>query len=90
MPITVEIPSPMRDLTDGATHVAVAGANVAEVLQDLVEKYPAMNAKLYDGGKLRHYINVLVNDEDIRYLDELDTPVADGQTVTLMPAVSGG
>ena len=90
MPVTVEIPSPMRDLTDGATHVPAAGATVAAVLADLVAKFPAMQPKLFEAGKLRHYINVLVNDEDVRYLNDLETPVADGQTVTLMPAVSGG
>ena len=90
MPVTVEIPSPMRDLTDGRTRVAVEGATVAAVLADLVARHPAIRAKLYDGDKLRHYINILVNDEDVRYLDDLDTVVADGAVVALIPAVAGG
>ncbi len=90
MPVTVEIPSPMRDLTDGQTRVAAEGATVAAVLADLVARYPALRAKLYDGDTLRHYINILVNDEDVRYLDDLDTVVTDGAVVALIPAVAGG
>ena len=90
MSVTVEIPSPMRDLTDGQTRVAAEGATVAAVLADVVARYPALRAKLYDGDKLRHYINILVNDEDVRYLDDLDTVVNDGVVVALIPAVAGG
>ena len=90
MPVTVEIPSPMRDLTDGQTRVAAEGATVGAVLADVVTRYPGLRAKLYDGDTLRHYINVLVNDEDVRYLDDLDTVVADGAVVALIPAVAGG
>ena len=90
MPVTVEIPSPMRDLTDGLTRVAVEGATVGAVLADLVARHPAIRAKLYDGDKLRHYINVLVNDEDVRYLDNLATAVKPGDTLSIIPAVAGG
>ena len=90
MPVTVEIPSPMRDLTDGQTRVAAEGATVGAVLADVVARYPALRAKLYDGDTLRHYINILVNDEDVRYLDDLDTAVSDGVVVALIPAVAGG
>ena len=90
MPVTVEIPSPMRDLTDGQTRVPAEGATVAAVLADVVTRHPGLRAKLYDGDKLRHYINILVNDEDVRYLDDLDTVVNDGAVVALIPAVAGG
>jgi molybdopterin converting factor small subunit len=60
------------------------------VLDALVAAHPPLGPKLFDAGQLRPYVNVFVGDEDVRYLDELDTPVADGQTVALIPAVAGG
>ena len=59
-------------------------------LDDLVRQYPALGPKLFDGGRLRPYINLFVNDEDVRYLDEMQTPVADGQVLAIIPAVAGG
>lgn len=90
MPVTVEIPSPMRVLTDGQTFVTAEGATVASVLADLAARYPALGAKMFVDGKLRQYINVFVNTEDVRFLDDLDTVVADGDSVELIVAVSGG
>jgi MoaD family protein len=90
MPIRVQIPTPMREQAGGKSEVAVAGATVKAALDDLLRQYPPLGAKLFDNGKLRPYVNVFVNDEDIRYLEELDTPVADGAVVALIPAVAGG
>jgi molybdopterin synthase sulfur carrier subunit len=90
MAVKVEIPSPLREHTGGKTEVAVAGTTVEAALDDLVRQFPAIGPKLFDGGKLRPYINVFVNDEDIRYLDEMKTAVADGQVVAVIPAVAGG
>lgn len=90
MPITVQVPPPMREAAGGKAEVAVAGATVRAALDDLVKQHPGLAPKLFDGGKLRPYVNVFVNDEDIRYLDEMDTAVADGQVVALIPAVAGG
>jgi sulfur-carrier protein len=90
MPIKVEIPSPMRDLSGGNSHVSVAGNTVKEALADLIQQYPGLQVKLFDGAKIRPYVNIFVNDEDIRYLDDLDTPVKDGEIVALVPAVAGG
>ena len=90
MPIKVQIPTPMREQAGGKSEVEVSGATVKAALDDLVRQYPALGPKLYDQGRLRPYINVFVNDEDIRYLDELNTPVADGVIVALIPAVAGG
>ena len=90
MPITVEIPPPLREQAGGNLKVSVTGATVQAVLEDLVKQYPALQSKLFNEGKLRPHVNVLVNDEDIRYLDETDTAVADGNVVALIPAVAGG
>jgi molybdopterin converting factor small subunit len=90
MPVKIEIPSPLREHTGGKTEVAVAGTTVQTALDDLVKQYPTIGPKLFDRGKLRPYINVFVNDEDIRYLDEMQTAVADGQVVAIIPAVAGG
>jgi len=90
MAIVVQIPPPLREPAGGRADVPVTGATVKAVLDDLVRQCPALGPKLFADGKLRPHVNVLVNDEDVRYLDDLDTPVADGQTVALIPAVAGG
>jgi molybdopterin converting factor small subunit len=90
MAVKVEIPSPLREQAGGQTDVSVSGATVQAVLDDLVRQYPALGPKLFDGGRLRPYINLFVNDEDIRYLDDLQTAVADGQVLAIIPAVAGG
>ncbi|OWK37988.1 ubiquitin-like small modifier protein 1 [Fimbriiglobus ruber] len=90
MALKVQIPTPMREQAGGSAEVVVTGATVKAALDDLTRQHPALAAKLFDNGKLRPYINVFVNDEDIRYLDDLDTPVKDGEIVALIPAVAGG
>jgi len=90
MAIRVQIPTPMREQAGGKADVEVTGATVQAALDDLVRQHPGLKSKLFDGGKLRPYINVFVNDEDIRYLDEMSTPVTDGVIVALIPAVAGG
>ncbi len=90
MAIKVQIPTPMREQTGGRAEVEVTGDTVKAALDDLLRQHPAVGPKLYDNGKLRPYINVFLNDEDIRYLDEMDTKVSDGAIVALIPAVAGG
>jgi MoaD family protein len=90
MSIKVQIPTPMREQAGGSAEVEVSGGTVKAALDDLIQKYPALGAKLFDNGRLRPYVNVFVNDEDIRYLDDLDTPVKAGEIVALIPAVAGG
>lgn len=90
MPVRIEIPTPLREHTGGKTEVEVSGGTIQEALNDLVKQHPAIGPKLFDGGKLRPYINIFLNDEDIRYLDEMQTAVKDGQIVALIPAVAGG
>jgi len=89
--VTVRIPSAMRPLAGGASTVEVAGTNVKEVLDALIEAHPGTRDRLFDdAGKLRRFVNIYVEEEDIRFADGLDTKVLDGQTVSLLPAVAGG
>ncbi len=90
MPTKIEIPTPMRDQTDGKGVVEVTATTVRDALAELVRLHPGIESKLFDQGKLRPYINVFVNDEDIRYLDELGTAVKEGDLIALIPAVAGG
>jgi molybdopterin synthase sulfur carrier subunit len=89
--VSVRIPSQLRTLSGGAGDVTVEGATVGEVLKALDAAHPGFQDRLFDeGGKLRRFVNVFVADEDIRFLQALDTPVAAGQTVSIIPAVAGG
>jgi len=90
MAIKVEIPGPLREQTGGKTEVTVSGTTVGTALADLVKQFPALEPKLFQNGTIRPYINVFVNNEDIRYLDEMDTALTDGVVVALIPAVAGG
>ncbi|HVM39218.1 MAG TPA: ubiquitin-like small modifier protein 1 [Acidimicrobiia bacterium] len=91
MSVSVRIPTPLRSLTGGASEVTVEGSTVAEVLKQLEAQHPGFGERLFDDeGQLRRFVNVFVADEDIRFLSGLDTPVTDGQTVSIIPAVAGG
>jgi sulfur-carrier protein len=90
MPIKVQIPTPMRDQSNGLAEVTVTGATVQAALADLIRQHPGLGTKLFDNGKLRPFVNVFVNEEDIRYLDDLDTKLDEGAVVALIPAVAGG
>ena len=89
MPI-VRIPTPLRPHAGGLDRVDAAGSTVGEVLAQLGALYPALRERLFDGAELRRFVNVYVNDEDIRYLDDLATPVAPGEELSIIPAVAGG
>ena len=91
MSTTVRIPTALRTLTAGASEVSVDGSTVGEILKSLEVAHPGMAERLFDDtGALRRFVNVFVADEDIRFLDGLSTPVAAGQTVSIVPAVAGG
>jgi sulfur-carrier protein len=90
MAIKVQIPTPMRQHTEGKTTVEVAGATVQAALADLGAKYPALAERVFQNGKVRPFINLYVNNEDVRYLDNLATPVKDGDELAIIPAVAGG
>lgn len=89
MPV-VRIPTPLRPHTGGHDTVEAAGATVGEVLGRVGTEYPALRERIFDGEDLRRFVNVYVNNEDIRYLDDLATPVADKDEVSIIPAVAGG
>src|SRR5881394_2728386 len=85
------IPTPLRPFTDKQDAVDAAGATVGELLADLTTKHAGLKAHLYNGqGKLRSFVNIYVNDEDIRYLQKEQTPVAADDTVSIIPSVAGG
>lgn len=89
--ITVRIPTTLRPLSGGVSTVAVAGATLRDVLKALDTAHPGFAAKLLDDqGNLHKFVNVFVADDDVRYLKGLDTPVAAGQVVSIVPAVAGG
>ena len=91
MSTTVHIPTPLRPFTDNQATVQVAGAHVGEVLQNLVAVHGELRHHLYTPeGRLRSFVNVYVNDEDIRYLNKEQTPVTDKDTVSIVPSVAGG
>ena len=90
MPVRVQIPTPMRQHTEGKTTVEASGATVQVVLDDLAARYPGVSQRLFDNGQVRRFINLFLNNEDIRYLDNLQTPVKDGDELAIIPAVAGG
>jgi len=91
MPNTINIPTPLRPFTDKKESVEVSGATVGELLADLTTRYEGLRRHLYaDSGKLRNFVNVYLNDEDIRYLQKEATPVKSGDTLSIVPSVAGG
>jgi sulfur-carrier protein len=91
MSIKVRIPSPLRNYTQGAEVVEVAGATVGEVLNGLKEKASGIETRLFKGPNLlNRFVNVYLNDEDIRFLKNLETPVKAGDELSIIPAIAGG
>jgi adenylyltransferase/sulfurtransferase len=91
MPNTINIPTPLRPFTDKKESIEVTGATVGELLADLTTRYEGLRKHLYaDNGKLRNFVNVYLNDEDIRYLQRENTPVKSGDTLSIVPSVAGG
>ena len=88
---TVRIPPVLRANAGGNKQVEVAGTTVGEVLEGLVGQYPSLRPQLFaDGGALNRFVNVYLNDQDVRYLQERDTPVDERDTVVILPAMAGG
>ena len=91
MAVTVRIPTQLRMLSGGASEVSVEGATVADALKALDTAHPGFNERLFDdGGNLRRFVNVFLAEEDIRFLAGVGTPINDGQTLSIVPAVAGG
>jgi sulfur-carrier protein len=89
--VDVRLPTVLRPHAGGASTVTATGATIGEVLADLVANYPGMAGRvLTDDGTLHRFVNVYVDDDDVRYLEQLDTVVPDGVTVSILPAVAGG
>lgn len=90
MSIEVRIPTILRQYTGGAKAIPGSGATLAEVIDDLESRHPGLRDRLVDDKGLRRFVNVYLNDEDVRFLAGLQTEVADGDSVTVLPAVAGG
>ena len=91
MTATIRIPTPLRNATGGASTVEVEAATVGEALTSLEQAHPGVSERLLDdSGKLRRFVNVFVDDEDVRFAQGLDTPLQPGSTVSIIPAVAGG
>jgi sulfur-carrier protein len=90
MAIEVRIPTILRTYTDGAKTVEGSGTTLADLFSDLESRHGGLQQRLIDEGGLRRFVNVYLNDEDVRFIGGLDAPVKDGDTVTVLPAVAGG
>jgi MoaD family protein len=90
MAIEVRIPTILRSYTGGAKSVEGSGTTLDDLLSNLDAEHDGLRDRLVDGGNLRRFVNVYLNDEDVRFLGGLKTPVSDGDTVTVLPAVAGG
>jgi molybdopterin synthase sulfur carrier subunit len=90
MSVRIHIPTPMRQHTDGQAVVEASGATVQAALDDLGRRFPAVSQRIFENGQVRRFINVYLNDEDVRYLDSLATAVKDGDELSIIPAVAGG
>jgi molybdopterin converting factor small subunit len=91
MSISVKIPTILRTYTGGSADVAVTGETLSEALADLDRQYPGIGARVLDDeGRLRRFVNVYVNDDDVRFLEDLATSTPDGASISIIPAVAGG
>lgn len=90
MAVTVRIPTPLRSLTGGADEVPAKGGTVAEVIEDLEANHPGIKDRLCDEKGVRRFVNIYANDEDIRFLDNLETTLKEGDTLSIVPAIAGG
>jgi sulfur-carrier protein len=90
MPVTVRIPTPLRSLTGGEEQVQSTGATVRAVIDELEQNHPGMRDRLLDDKGVRRFVNIYVGDEDIRFLDGLDTKLENGVEISIVPAIAGG
>ena len=90
MAIEVRIPTILRTYTDGAKSVTGSGGSLAVLIEDLEANHPGIKDRLIEGGDLRRFVNVYVNDEDVRFTGGLETSLSDSDQVTVLPAVAGG
>lgn len=91
MAIKVRIPTPLRKLTNGSDEVTAAGSNIAEIIEDLEKNYPGLKERICEGdGKLRRFVNIYLNDEDIRFKENMETVLKENDELSIIPAIAGG
>lgn len=91
MAIKVRIPTPLRKLTNGKDEVEGAGKNIKDLINDIERQYPGLKERICeDDGKIRRFVNIYVNDEDIRFKNSIDTELKDGDEISIIPAIAGG
>lgn len=87
---SIKIPTPLRAYTDNQAQVTVSGGTVREALDNLTSQHPDLRQHLYEGDKLRNFVNVFLGDEDIRFLDGLETELDEGDGLRIIPSIAGG
>jgi len=91
MSVRVRIPTPLRRFTGGSEEVMASGATVGAVVEDMERQFPGIKERLCDEeGRVRRFVNIYVNGDDIRFLEDLETPVKDGDELSIVPAIAGG
>ena len=90
MSVRIQIPTPLRQHTQGKATVEAGGGTVQAVFDDLGKQFPGITQRIFENGQVRRFVNVYLNDEDIRYLSNLATPVKEGDELAIIPAVAGG
>jgi molybdopterin synthase sulfur carrier subunit len=90
MAVKVRIPTPLQRLTQGKEEVEGSVGTIISLVNDLDQKYPGLAERVSENGKIRRFVNIYVNDEDIRFLHAEETPVKDGDEVSIVPAIAGG
>ena len=90
MGVKVRIPTPLQKLTNGKAEVECSAKNIMELVDALEKDYPGIKERLSEGGKVRRFINIYVNDEDIRFVNKEETALKDGDNISIVPAIAGG
>ena len=91
MQATLRVPTPLQKLTKNQAEVKVSGANIRELIEDLEKRFPGIKERICDEtGKIRRFINIYVNEEDVRFLQQEETPLKDGDEISIIPAIAGG
>lgn len=90
MSVEVSIPTILRSYTNNAKNVQAEGANLGEVIANLETQFPGIAGRLIEDGQLRRFVNVYINDEDVRFMGSLEAALSDGDAITVLPAVAGG
>lgn len=90
MAVKVKIPVPLQRLTQGKEEVEGAAGTIISLINDLDQKYPGLGERITEGGKLRRFVNIYVNEEDVRFMNNEETEVKDGDEVSIIPAIAGG